>query len=332
MERQRNNTLEIIKLVASYMVVLIHFYFRDGVGSLMDALARFAVPLFFVVSGFYSYQISLSKIKKRTKNIIWLSLFSTLLYTAFNITRLLLSGNAAGIPTYFERYLNLKVLVRLFVFNIPLSSEHLWFLFALIYVYVIFYLVTKYKISDAWVWGISVFFLFLHILLGEFALAFGVDSPTTIIRNFLLMGVPFFGLGLMAKKYEQKIRKTPNLVVFAILVLGILETCFSRKSFGKNELYIGSILICFSAIALFVKYSNKKYPNMLVEIAGCNTYIYILHLLVISVTKTVCSILEINLLPVVSYLIVCLVSTILAYCTNKINKKLKDKFYKDKAR
>ena len=51
----KNNTLEIIKLFASYMVVLIHFYFRDGVGSLMDALARFAVPLFFVVSGFYSY-------------------------------------------------------------------------------------------------------------------------------------------------------------------------------------------------------------------------------------------------------------------------------------
>lgn len=328
MEGQRNNTLEIIKFVASYMVVLIHFYFRDGLGSIMDALARFAVPLFFIVSGFYSYKISLSKIKKRIKNIIWLSIFSTLIYTAFNITMLLLSSNAEGISTYFERYLTSKVLVRLFIFNIPLSSEHLWFLLALIYVYVIFYLVTKYKISDAWVLGISIFFLLLHIILGEIALAFGIDFPAYIVRNFLLMGVPFFSLGLMAKKYEHNILKTPHLIVFATLVLGVLETCFSRKNIGKNELYIGSIFICFSAIVLFVKYSNKKYHHIIVEIAGCNTYIYILHLLVISLTKTVCGILEINLLPIISYLIVCLVSTMLAYCIHKTNKRLKEKICK----
>ena len=72
MERQRNNTLEIMKLIASYMVILIHFYFKDGFGGVMDALARFAVPLFFIVSGFYSYQISLDKIKKRIKRIAYI--------------------------------------------------------------------------------------------------------------------------------------------------------------------------------------------------------------------------------------------------------------------
>ena len=58
MEGQRNNTLEIIKFVASYMVVLIHFYFRDGLGSIMDALARFAVPLFFIVRIWKNFKAS----------------------------------------------------------------------------------------------------------------------------------------------------------------------------------------------------------------------------------------------------------------------------------
>jgi hypothetical protein len=31
MKGQRNNTLEVIKLVASYMVVLIHFYFQHTI-------------------------------------------------------------------------------------------------------------------------------------------------------------------------------------------------------------------------------------------------------------------------------------------------------------
>ena len=198
MEHQRNYTLEIIKLFASYMVVIIHFYFQDCVGIYLDALARFAVPLFFIVSGFYSYQISLSKIKKRINNIVFLSLFSTLLYTAFRVARLIVADNVAGISSYFGKYLNPNILIRLFVFNIPLSSEHLWFLFSLIYVYVIFYLVTKYKISDGWILGSSVLLLFAHIILGEFALANNIDHPAFVVRNFIFMGIPFFGLGLIA--------------------------------------------------------------------------------------------------------------------------------------
>ena len=328
MERQRNNTLEIIKLFASYMVVLIHFYFQDGIGSYMDAWARFAVPLFFTVSGFYSYQISLNKIKKRIKNIVCLTAFSTLLYTIFNVARLIVSNDTIEILSYFERYLNRDVLVRLLIFNIPLSSEHLWFLFALIYVYAIYYLITKHKISETFMVATSVFLLLVHIGLGEFALAIGVDLPAFVVRNFIFMGIPFFYLGIVAKKYEQKIVKTPNWVVFVLLVVGLLETYFSRKNIGKNDLYIGSILLCLFVVALFVKYSNKKYPEILVEISGCNTYIYILHFMVISITKIAYNILDINISPVASYVIVCVLSTVMAYCTASINKKLKNEFCK----
>lgn len=326
MGRQRNDTLEIIKLFASYMVVLIHFFFRDGLGGFMDALARFAVPLFFIISGFYSYKISLNKIKSRIKNIAVLTLFATLVYTAFNVAALFASNNVSMISTYFEKYLDPKALVHLFVFNIPLSSEHLWFLFALIYVYIVFYITTKYKISDTWVLGTSVLFLLAHILAGEVALAIGIDFPAFIVRNFLFMGIPFFGFGLIAKKYEEKLLKAPNFIIWAMLLLGVLETYFSRKGIGKNELYIGSVLICFSIIVFFIKYSDVKYPRIIIEISKCNTYIYILHLLVIRVVKVVCRELGLNPLPVVSYLLVCVLSTILAYCIIIINNKLKAKF------
>lgn len=328
MKHQRNYTLEIIKLFASYMVVIIHFYFQDGVGIYFDAFARFAVPLFFVVSGFYSYQISLSKIKKRIMNLVYLSLFSTLVYTAFNIARLIVAGNVAGISSYFGKYLNANVLIRLFVFNIPISSEHLWFLFALIYVYVIFYLVTKYKISVGLFLGASALLLFTHILLGEFSLAINVDYPAFVVRNFIFMGVPFFSLGLIAKKYAQKITQTPIFIIIISFIIGIIGTYFSRKFIGKNELYIGSLFLCFSCTALFIKYSHKKYPKILVEISSCNTYIYILHIAVISVVELVYRTLKIKPLSIVSYLIVCAISTVLAYLTNELNKKFKSSIQK----
>lgn len=58
---QKNDTLELIKLFASYMVVFIHVMFYGTVGEAMNALGRFAVPLFFLISGYYSFQNSTVK-------------------------------------------------------------------------------------------------------------------------------------------------------------------------------------------------------------------------------------------------------------------------------
>ena len=72
MSNQKNYTLELLKLFASYMVVFIHVPFNGKIGDVAVALARFAVPLFFFISGYYSFQIKPAKIIKRMKNILGL--------------------------------------------------------------------------------------------------------------------------------------------------------------------------------------------------------------------------------------------------------------------
>ena len=42
---------------------------------------------------------------------------------------------------------------------------------------------------------VSFSLLFLHILLGECLSALGIVVPIPIVRNFALMGIPFFALG-----------------------------------------------------------------------------------------------------------------------------------------
>ena len=80
MNMQRNNTLELLKVFAAYMVVFIHVIFSGYVGTAIETLARFAVPFFFVISGFYSYGISTQKIKKRIKKILILIVFAVFSY------------------------------------------------------------------------------------------------------------------------------------------------------------------------------------------------------------------------------------------------------------
>ncbi len=333
MVTQRNSTLELLKLFASYMVVFIHVAFYGDAGTIMDALARFAVPLFFVISGFFSYKTSTEKIKKRIKHIAILFVCSTILYTFFNIGSFLWRGNAAGIISYFGNYLDLKTLINLFVFNAPVSKVHLWYLLAILYVYAIFYFVTVLHISEKIVFPISFSLLALHILLGEGLSAFGIALPALIVRNFALLGIPFFALGLFTKKHEDKLRNTPNSVIILAAVIGILETILSRYLLGQNELYIGSVFILFAVVAVFMKYPSVKYPHIFDTLTGCSTYIYVFHMMVSSVIQKFYPLFHLDytssvLLKNIHPILVCIASTILAYCIMQISKLILSKHKK----
>lgn len=63
------------------------------------------------------------------------------------------------------------------------------------YVYVVFYFVTMLRLNEKVIFIVSFSLLFLHILLGECLSALGIVVPIPIVRNFALMGIPFFALG-----------------------------------------------------------------------------------------------------------------------------------------
>lgn len=336
MNIQKNSTLELLKLFASYMVVFIHVSFYGNVGIAVNALARFAVPFFFLVSGFYSYQIPCEKIKKRIGTILTLLVVATVCYSTFEIVTLLY-WNMDGLVALLHRYTEVSTFINLLIFNMPVSSDlssgHLWYLLAILYVYVIFYFLTKFRVQEKTVFSISFFLLFLHILLGEGLSLFGIVLPIQFVRNFALMGIPFFALGLLAKKYEDKFQAIPSYVIFISALVGIFESIFSRYYVGENELYIGSLFLLFAAICTFTKYADVQHPSFLTALEGCSTYIYIFHIILSSVIYMIYSVLGIDiyssaLLENLHPIGVCVCCTVFAYCLIK----LLNQFHKAKAR
>lgn len=322
MSVQKNSILDLLKLFASYMVVFIHVMFCGDMGIVADALARFAVPFFFSVSGFYSYRISCEKIKKRIKSILNLLILASVCYNVFEITKLL-SWNTEGVAEFLGKYTDLSTLVNLLVFNLPVSSGHLWYLLAILYVYVVFYFVTLFNVKDKVIFIISFVLLFLHLLFGEGLSVLGIALPLQYVRNFALMGIPFFVLGMFAKKYESKFKTVPGYVIWISVIIGAVESVISRYSFGLNELYIGSLLVLFAAICTFTKYADAKYPSFLTSLEGCSTYIYIFHIIISFAIQVAYSILGINIYSSVILenlhpIIVCISSTLFAYFLIKI--------------
>lgn len=343
MKAPKNYTLELLKLFASYMVVFIHVMFYGKTGVAMNTLARFAVPLFFLISGYYSFQITSEKITKRIKRLLGLSAFATVCYTLFNVAALLSKGTAGGVVSYFERYLDIKTLIKIFIFNVPVSSVHLWFLLALVYTYLIFYFTKVFRFNEKIVFFVSFSLLFLNILLGEGLSASGIRVPVPIVRNFALMGIPFFALGLFTKKHENKLRSIPDYVLVIAVLIGVIESLLSRYFFGKNELYVGSLFVLFAIVTVFIKYPNVKCPQFVYTLSGCSTYIYIFHIMISRVIHQIYKLLafDFNASVILKYahpLIVCVVSTAFAYgITQLINvlssKKARfDNFYNAKAR
>lgn len=329
MNPQKNHTLELLKLFASYMVVFIHVPFYGDLGVVIDALTRFAVPFFFLVSGYYSYQITCEKIKNRIKHILVLFAISAVCCTAFEIVKLL-KYNTNGLAEIFDKYTSISTYIDLFVFNATVISGHLWYLLAMFYVYVIYYFVTKFRINEKAVFIISLFLLLAHVILGEGLALFGIVLHIPFVRNFALMGIPFFALGLFAKKYEFKFQNIPVYMIFVLLAVGTFESVISRSFLGPNELYIGSILILIAIVCVFIKYANVKYPAFLTSLEGCSTYIYIFHITISTIICIILGILGIdiyssrtleNLLPI----IVCVASTVFSYILIKIIKKVSEK-------
>ena len=330
MSSQKNYTLELLKLFASYMVVFIHIQFYGKIGTAVDTLARFAVPLFFLVSGYYAYKVDAKTIKRRIKNVLTLFVFAAVCYILFKTTRMLLDGNIDGVVTYFASYLNVKILIKLFVFNVPLSSVHLWFLLALLYVYLVFYFVKVFSFNEKAVHFISLSLLVLHILLGEGLSLLGIKVPVFILRNFAMVGIPFFAAGIFAKKNEEKLRNIPNYLLVIIAAIGCLTSLLSRYLLGKNELYAGSLLVLFSIVAVFVKYQTAKYPAFLNALSGCSTYIYIFHIMVSSAFIMIYKLFGIDLntsviLRCAHPVIVCVASTLLAYVVVRLSKVISSK-------
>ena len=128
------------------------------------------------------------------------------------------NGGWSDVYSYFLQYLDFSNIVKLFALNVPICLEYLWYLYATLYVYAIFYVATIFYVKDKVLFVISVSIVLLQILLGEALSIFGIILPGLIMRNFAVMGISFFALGLFIEKHQHKFLVTPNYVILLLLI------------------------------------------------------------------------------------------------------------------
>ena len=254
---------------------------------IIDSLIRFAVPVFFLISGYYSYfsdnNIAKQKYKKRAIKLLILIVISNLIYFIFDI----ITGKTALTNELLQNKFSARSIFNFLILNVSPTSGHLWFLNSLLYCYIIYLIMSKFGISHKKLYKYIPILLITNIMMGEIAYTMKVYTTSMYYRNFLFTGLPFFTLGYLINDKQEKIKnKISNKMISITIILSCILIVLERLSTGKIELFIGTIFLSVSLFIWCVLNSNKLNFKVLSWIGEkLYTYIYIMQGIVIELLR-----------------------------------------------
>ena len=254
--------IDIFKLIAAILVVFIHTNeTQEFIPSLIvNAFSRFAVPFFFVASGFFM-AISLERKSTQTEKSSYIKSYIKrlaiiyLFWCGINLP--------STITSYLELYSNSSIInIALIIFRrcVFAGSGVYWYILIMIEAALIIYMIDKYKKHNL-LKILIIAGLLLGILYDTF---FDILSNTpyryinnlfyTVFswsNNFIMKGVPFMGVGYLIHIYNFKVRNLLLHIVFGLSsLLNIFFFCFKDTLFFGLKLW--NVLCIVQAITFFM--------------------------------------------------------------------------------
>lgn len=303
-KKSKNYCLFLFEIAASIFITFIHVRFPGLYGELIVYLARFGVPLFFMISGFYLIPSGLNdpielrrRVKKKLIRLVILLGISSTLYFLISFF-----SEVTNLSSFFASRWNPTNIANFLLFNSPFLSVHHWFLLALIYVYLIVLCFPKLFLGkDIWLILIS---LILFVTITLHLLSYRVDayflgvklSDGIHFRNWLFDALPFVSLGILLKR-KTKFLESLNLGwVIALLVFSLAMQVgelylYNHVLVAHIEFVIFTIPLCSLILALAVK---RPMPSLgkcklLATKGNWTNFVYILHPAFIAMVASICS-------------------------------------------
>ena len=288
-EKQYNYCLDFVKGLACIFVVLMHCEFPGLTGVAVQAISRFCVPFFFMVSGYFCFRPLLQPIvnnrvafvnggwynsliiRKKVLHIAKITLFASLFYLAFVLLQQAILHNQ-------KLFVSKEQIATWLVLNKPfIIAGHLWFLFALLYAYLFYGLLERFNLRK-FAYGLAAVLFVVYICLAQGAHLAGFYINNPFYRNWLIEAFPFFMLGHWIHENQDKINisnKTLFTIIIATTLLCLVERWFIGRDFGVNIVTIPQVF------ALFVYgVKNPTRHKGAIQRLGrdCSMLVYILHI------------------------------------------------------
>lgn len=273
----KNVKLNLLKGFACIGVVFIHVQFPTLFGQIIRYMAGFAVPIFYMTSGYYDYNKGEDVIKNRLFKIIKIFIIG---YCYFFLYHIIYNSLNHSLGNWFADNFNWFTPVKYIVFCTIDFAIPLWYLIAMIEVYICWLIIVKKGKEQAAVAIMPVLFILRMILTGYCET---VHLEWFWKINFLTDGMSWFLLGYYLHSPKSKwIRYLSSLKLVILTAIGcvlVLFPVFINPQIRMNV--VGIIPYSLALFALTLKSSGSSICKPM-EFIGekLSLYLYILHLVI----------------------------------------------------
>ncbi|PQA52739.1 acyltransferase family protein [Siphonobacter curvatus] len=250
--QSRNATIDTLRFIGGFFVIFLHIHYNNHL-EIVDHLrlmSRWAVPYYFIVSGYFFQQNFLKDPLNNTfKNIIKIvSIYvvSSIIYITINYieSKHFFSITSLFIGTYY----------------------HLWFLPSMIIGYIYIYTVNTFKINIYIQYSIILIIIITILILDSYSGLFFGRILKVYSYSRLLISIPFMYLGFTIRKNQERIKNHLNKSVgFILLLIGYLIQMLEAKYLLENTHYpianhiflIGTIFYTIAILILCVSFQSR---------------------------------------------------------------------------
>lgn len=295
----RNQRMDLFKCLAIYSVVLLHL--KSGVQGWdwpVTGLTRFAVPYFFLVSGYFAHSAGERNILRRARHALALWLCAVGVVIALRAAMVL---RHPGWPVwgYFRQQFTPQAWLDLLLTQcLPLPySYHLWFIGSLPILYLIWWGVLRVcraagrEAPCRALAAAAVLLLGIHLFFQEGLILLGREAPPVqYLRNAWLDGLPFFLLGAWARRDGERIVSAlRGGIILGGIVAGSAMALVEQYFAGYRDLFAGTILAALMVMAAALKWPEVKRGPVRRWMCFCGGsltfYIYAIHVPLLGVLK-----------------------------------------------
>lgn len=322
--KKNYNFLNVMKAFSCIFVIFLHSEVSLKL-PLISQIARVGVLVFLTITGFFSSNITLSKINTRLYKILKMILCVLLLYIIWN-SFFYHYTNSGYYNVLLKENLNLKSLFYLIFFNrAPFICSIFYYLLIIVYVYIFDYILVKLNIRDKIIPSISFIIISISLIVQFF-----YNYEWFIFGNWIFTGIPFYYLGIYFKKNEEKLKNINIPLNVVLIVFGFLLVIIQYYLTNKVVYYcLGNIVFLVPIFSYACRNKNNEKTNLLSFIGeNLSLYIFIVHLVFINLVNFVIKN-DSNIIIIFKLLIVILISLIVSiiiyYCKEKLRYGKKKK-------
>lgn len=316
----RKANIDFLRVISAAVIVILHSVtapmgnvsspiplLTERVLTLIHSLTLWAVPVFFIITGYClllksecNYKYCFLHIRKFVIVLFTVGLFYALLEEVYSI------GTVNGLVV-FEAVKNV-IAGKLW--------EHMWFVYAIIGIYLVMPVVHGFinqERKDSFIL-IAILFAF-NILFPVFQkwIPIGVDLPFGGYLFYVCFG------GVIAK---YGIRKREIIV---ISIAGLMSAAYLGVHYnGKIAESIDLLAVCTMALAVFLIFEHMKIQpsRLLLTLAKCSWGIYLLHPLIINVALKVMKLDFVSYMPYVKIPLLAICTFTLSFAITYLLRKI----------